>query len=113
MLFPGTKENPILEISVVAGIIGILTAIAVPSFIQVRLSALRGACVINMKQIQGACAIYAIDNASAADAACGKDELVPDYLRAWPACLKIAYPCMMVDDTPICPNAARYPDHML
>ena len=103
----------LVEIMIVVAIIGLLAAIAIPNFVRARLAALQNSCIANMKQIQGACAVYAVDTGAAGGDACGSAELIPDYIRAWPLCSSVAYAGTTVDGTPVCPNVATYPTHVL
>jgi prepilin-type N-terminal cleavage/methylation domain-containing protein len=73
----------LVEIMIVVAIIGLLAAIALPNFHKARANAMRGACIANLRQIDGATTLYAIDEgADPADLAA----LVPDYIQRTPEC---------------------------
>ena len=55
------KGFTLVEIMIVVAIIGLLAAIAVPSFLKARDSARRNACINNMRQIDGAKDQYALE----------------------------------------------------
>jgi prepilin-type N-terminal cleavage/methylation domain-containing protein len=82
-----TAGFTLVEIMIVVGIIGLLAAIAVPSFVQARTAARKGACVNNLRLIDAAkeqCALETnLDDGAAVDAA----DITP-YLKggAMPNC---------------------------
>ncbi len=73
----------LVEIMIVVALIGFLAAIAVPNFVAARQTAQRNACIANLKQIEGAMVLYALDGNGTA-AAVG--DLVPTYLNSTPSC---------------------------
>ena len=52
----------LVEIMIVVAIIGLLAAIAIPNFVKARNTAQAGACINNMKQIDGAIDLFALEN---------------------------------------------------
>lgn len=76
----------LVEIMIVVAIIGLLAAIAVPNFVQARTTAQTNACLANLKQIDGAKTLYALDSAVASGGACAMGNLVPTYVKSTPAC---------------------------
>jgi prepilin-type N-terminal cleavage/methylation domain-containing protein len=94
----------LVEIMIVVAIIGLLAAIAIPNFIRARETAERNACIANLRQIQGAVQVWAIDSGSASPTTPTMDDLVPNYIRSWPACRGVAYEIPAVSDDPACPN---------
>lgn len=114
------KGFTLVEIMIVVAIIGLLAAIAIPNFVRARETALKNACIANMKQIQGAIQVWAIDQGKSDTDAVVKDTagatvgVVPDYLKAWPKCGTTAYATpATVATTPVCPNIAAHADHVL
>ena len=76
------KNFTLVEIMIVVAIIGLLAAIAVPSFMQARSSAQENACMNNQRQINGAIQQYMLqegDNDPAlSDAAAYIDGEIPE-----------------------------------
>lgn len=52
----------LIEIMIVVGIIGILSAIAIPSFYKARTRSQQNVCMANLKQIDGAAQQWALEN---------------------------------------------------
>jgi len=69
-------------------IIGILVAIALPSFLRARENARLRACVANMKQIEAAIEEWAMENKASGDTPVPSDvgDYVPTYLPTIPTC---------------------------
>jgi len=75
----------LVEIMIVVAIIGLLAAIAVPSFISARTKSQLNACQNNLRQISGAKDEYGLDNNSAALPATAAG-LVTTYISKTPTC---------------------------
>ena len=73
----------LVEIMIVLAIIGLLAAIAVPSFIAARTKSQQNACLNNLRQISGAKDEYALDNNNKAPAI---TDLYTTYLAKSPVC---------------------------
>ncbi len=75
----------LVEIMIVVAIIGLLAAIAVPSFIRARTTSQTNTCINNLRQISGGVDQWAIENNKI-----DTDEVVPPnyapYLKATPSC---------------------------
>ena len=95
----------LVEIMIVVAIIGLLAAIAIPNFIKARETAEKNACIANLKQLQGAVQVWAIDTGAASDATPTSDELVPNYLKSMPKCKGTAYAIPAVSADPVCPGS--------
>jgi len=101
----GRKGFTLVEIMIVVAIIGLLAAIAIPNFIKARQKAEQQACIANLKQIQGAVQVWALDNNKAGTDAPATSDLTPDYIKTWPKCQGTAYAVpTTVDTDPVCPN---------
>lgn len=56
----------LVEIMIVVAIIGMLAAIAIPNFVKARSTAQKGACLNNLRLLDGAIQQYALENKKAA-----------------------------------------------
>ena len=75
----------LVEIMIVVAIIGLLAAIAVPSFVRARTTSQTNACINNLRQIDGAKDQWAIETGLVdGDAALNAE--VDAYLKTTPAC---------------------------
>jgi len=76
----------LVEIMIVVAIIGLLAAIAIPNFVRARATAQTNSCIANLKQIDGAKQVWAIDTGQTETDVPGWGDLTPDYLKKTPAC---------------------------
>ena len=98
----------LVEIMIVVAIVGLLAAIAIPNFIKAREVAQRNACIANLKQIQNALQIRAIDKNKPTTENVTMDDLVPDYLRKAPVCPRGGeYNIYNADTNPTCSIAGH------
>ena len=96
----------LVEIMIVVAIIGLLAAIAIPNFVRARTVAQQNACIGNLKQIEGAVQVYAIDTGAASGATVTSTNLVPNYIKTWPKCAGTIYSSSQsVNTSPSCPNS--------
>ena len=107
------KGFTLVEIMIVVAIIGLLAAIAIPNFVNARQKAMQNACIANLKQIQGAVQVWAIDNSQASDAQPVRADLEPNYIKTWPSENGTAYAIPAVNGDPECPNSATNTTHHL
>lgn len=73
----------LVEIMIVVAIIGLLAAIAIPSFVNARTKSQTNACINNLRQISGAKDQYALDHNNATP---GLSDLVSTYVTKDPVC---------------------------
>ena len=74
----------LVEIMIVVAIIGLLAAIAIPSFVNARTKSQQNACINNLRQISGSKDQYALDKGGTAPTALS--DLVPTYITKDPTC---------------------------
>jgi prepilin-type N-terminal cleavage/methylation domain-containing protein len=115
MIKMNKKGFTLVEIMIVVAIIGLLAAIAIPNFIKAREKAQTNACIANLKQLQGAAQVWAIDTGQASDATATKAALEPDYIKKWPqegvANVLTDYASFAINADPVC--AAGNADHTI
>ena len=74
------KGFTLVEMMIVAALIGLLAVIAIPNWVHARTTSQTNACLSNLQQIFGATQQWALDNRQAPDAPVTPDEILP-YLR--------------------------------
>lgn len=83
--------------------IGLLAAIAIPNFIMARQTAIASACKANLKMIEGAKQVWALDVNASNDAIPTWEDLVPNYMTKKPECAAGgSYPLESVGEPAIC-----------
>ena len=75
----------LVEIMIVVAIIGLLAAIAIPSFVRARETSQKNACINNLRQIDGAKDQWAIEHNKTTGASVQKSDIT-GYLKKWPTC---------------------------
>ena len=86
MIKMNKKGFTLVEIMIVVAIIGLLAAIAIPNFVKARQKAQAEACIANLRQIEGATQVWAVDTGANDTVAPGWNDLVPNYIRSQPHC---------------------------
>ena len=83
-----SKSFTLVEIMIVVAIIGLLAAIAVPSFLTARETSRKNACINNLRQIDGAKEQWALANNAGGTATMAMSDLVgsSNYIKATPVC---------------------------
>ena len=103
------------EIMVVVGIIAILGSVGIPNFMRARHKAQSDTCIANLRQVDQAMQMWALDTNQAETAIPDWIELVPQYLKNQPGCPSSgSYSLNSVADGPSCSleNAATR-EHIL
>ena len=102
----------LVEIMIVVAIIGLLAAVAIPNLVKARKTAQKQACIGNLKTIEGAKSIWALEmKKSDADVPTDADLFGPDKnIATKPSCPGGgAYDLKAVSEKPTC----SIPDHAL
>ena len=103
MVWRKSEGFTLVEIMVAVGIIGLLSAIAIPNFAKAREDAQRNTCKNNMRQIDGAKQRWALDNNKTTANTPTSAEL-DDYIRSgFPDCpAGGTYAIENIDENPSC-----------
>ena len=97
----GNKGFTLVEIMIVVAIIGLLAAIAIPSFIQARTNSQTNACINNLRQIDSAKEQWALENGAVNGAtATGYATYIKNGAPSCPA--SGAYTVGVVGTDPVC-----------
>jgi prepilin-type N-terminal cleavage/methylation domain-containing protein len=83
----------LVEIMIVCAIIGLLAAIAIPSWVRARERSQTNTCINNLRQIDGAVQQWAIENKKALDASVVAGDILGDGTAAYPSYLKSSVIC--------------------
>jgi len=84
----------LVEMMIVMAIIGLLAAIAVPNFVKSRALAQQNACIDNLRQIQSAKQVWALERRKGSTDTVGEAELVG--------------PLLYIKQRPVCPAGGTY-----
>jgi len=105
-----TRGFTLVEIMIVVAIIGMLSTIAIPNFVRARSTAQKNACKANLRQIDGAKNVYAIDRFQADTVSPNWAAIVPNYIKRTPSCPAAGtYTIGTVNTIPTCSST----DHTL
>jgi len=97
------KGFTLVEIMIVVAIIGLLAAIAIPSFVRARSTSQKNACINNLRQIDGAKDQWAIENNKVDGDAVTSGDCTPYLKGGWPSCpASGTYAVTFVSDNPTC-----------
>lgn len=104
----------LVEIMIVVAIIGLLAAIAIPSFLNARKRSMTASCKNSLRQIAGGIDQYTIDRKGVAPTAISDLVGTDNYIKKTPSCpvgnTTYAFP---TSGDPVCPNVGTYPEHVL
>ena len=94
----------LVEIMIVVAIIGLLAAIAIPSFARARTSSQANSCLNNLRQIDGGKDQWAIENRKVDTDSVGSSHVAPYLKGGWPKCPAngAAYSMTTVSVKPTC-----------
>ena len=93
----------LVEIMIVVAIIGLLAAIAIPNFMKAREKAQKNACIANLRQMEGAKTLWALDNGGSTGNEVTMANLVSDYIKSTPSCpAGGTYALGVIGTTPTC-----------
>ena len=84
---PKTRRGfTLVEIMIVVLIVGVLSSIAVPSWISARTKSRKQACTGNLKKLETAKEQWTLENHVPEGSACDMTDLHPAYLKSVPRC---------------------------
>ena len=109
------KKFTLVEIMIVVAIIGLLAAIAIPSFLSARNKSMTNSCVANLKQVHGAKESYAMDAGLTDGASCEMSDLTDNnWIESAPSPpAGGSYSVNAIGTDPECPNDDTLTDHVL
>jgi len=75
----------LVEICIVVGLIGLLAAIAIPNFVRARVTSQRNACISNLRRIDDAIQVWAMEYRHSANSTVEFSDIAP-YLKRSVVC---------------------------
>lgn len=105
----------LVEIMIVVAIIGLLCAMAIPSFVRARDQSRLRTCVNNLRQVDGAKDQWALEKGKSTAAACDMNDIMPYLKRTEPQCPvgPTSYTVNPIGTTPACATPIVAADHNL
>lgn len=101
----------LVEIMIVVAIIGLLAAIAIPSFVRARDTSQTNACINNLRQIDGAQQMILTEEGAGHTIT---DAEVNERLHQDdPECPASGTAYALTTTPPVCPSVTEFPDHVL
>jgi len=109
------KAFTLIEVMIVVAILSLIIALALPNFIRAKNTASANACIENLRLIQSAVQIWALDTYAASTATPGTTSELAPYIKSWPYCGLTAntYEIPSVGSPPVCPVVSRRATHHL
>ncbi|MCK4851659.1 MAG: prepilin-type N-terminal cleavage/methylation domain-containing protein [Candidatus Omnitrophica bacterium] len=86
MTIKADKGFTLIEIMIVIAVLGVIMSIAIPGFIRTNEKAKRNSCVTNLKRIDEAKSLWAMDSSTDLETPVTMADLAPVYLKNTPAC---------------------------
>ena len=97
------KGFTLVEVMLVVAIVGVLSALAMPSFVSSRERARRNLCLKNLRSIDEAKSMWAVYEGHTAEETPVWDDIVPTYIKDVPSCpAGGTYTLQTVDVNPTC-----------
>jgi general secretion pathway protein G len=108
IIIRGHKGFTLVEIMIVVAIVGLLSTMAIPSFVRARAESREKTCVNALRQIDGAKDLYALEAGLSDNAPCDMPA-IQDYLKAVPQCPvnDTDYIVNAIGTTPECDSSSK------
>ena len=110
------KGFTLIEVMIVVAIVGLLAAIAVPNFVRARARSQTNACIANLRQIDAAKQVWAVEYQQGDTVTPTFAALTPSYLFHKPHCPANSasdYNVNSISVLPSCPNSGTETTHHL